>query len=118
MNYPIFKTKMDGKDRVFNLTDPVERRDYFYYKAGEEIEKLKEYVNNNTFIVYLLGKKNSGKGTYSKMLAELLGADKLEHFSVGDMIRAISKEIADPVKNRNWPIIWPRTTAVGYRSIN
>jgi len=100
MNYPIFKTKMDGKDRVFNLTDPVERRDYFYYKAGEEIEKLKEYVNNNTFIVYLLGKKNSGKGTYSKMLAELLGADKLEHFSVGDMIRAISKEIADPVKKQ------------------
>jgi len=57
MNYPIFKTKMDGKDRVFNLTDPVERRDYFYYKAGEEIEKLKEYVNNNTFIVYLWARR-------------------------------------------------------------
>jgi len=87
---------MEGKDRKFNLTDAKERKDYFYYKAGEEIEKLKAYVQDNTFIVYLLGKKNSGKGTYSKMLAELLGADKLEHFSVGDMIRAISREIQDP----------------------
>lgn len=100
MDFDIFKTKMEGKDRVFNLTDPAQRRDYFYYKAGEEIEKLKDYVDENTFIVYLLGKKNSGKGTYSKMLAELLGADKLEHFSVGDMIRAISKEIQDPAKKQ------------------
>lgn len=100
MDYPVFKTKMENKDRVFNLTDPDQRRDYFYYKAGEEIEKLREYVDGNTFIVYLLGKKNSGKGTYSKMLAELLGADKLEHFSVGDMIRAISKEIQDPAKKQ------------------
>ena len=98
MDFPIFKTKMEGKDRKFNLTDAKERNDYFYYKAGEEIEKLKDYVKDNTFIVYLLGKKNSGKGTYSKMLAELLGADRLEHFSVGDMIRAISKEIQDPAR--------------------
>jgi adenylate kinase len=96
MDFPIFKTKIEGKNKKFNLTDAKDRNDYFYYKAGEEIEKLKDFVKNNTFIVYLLGKKNSGKGTYSKMLAELLGADKLEHFSVGDMIRAISKEIQDP----------------------
>lgn len=100
MDFPIFKTKMEGKDRKFNLTDAKERNDYFYYKAGGEIEKLKEYVKDNTFIVYLLGKKNSGKGTYSKMLADLLGADKLEHFSVGDMIRAISKDIQDVVKKQ------------------
>ena len=100
MDFPIFKTKMEGKEQKFNLTDAKERKDYFYYKAGEEIEKLKEYVKDNTFIVYLLGKKNSGKGTYSKMLAELLGADKLEHFSVGDMIRAISKDIQDESKKR------------------
>lgn len=96
MDFPIFKTKIEEKDRKFNLTDPKERNEYFYYKAGEEIEKLKEYVKDNTFIVYLLGKKNSGKGTYSKMLAELLGTDKLEHFSVGDMIRDISRKILDP----------------------
>jgi len=98
MDFPIFKTKMEGKDRKFNLTDTKERDDYFYYKAGEDIEKLKAYVKDNTFIVYLLGKKNSGKGTYSKMLAELLGADKLEHFSVGDMIREISRDIKDQAR--------------------
>ncbi len=98
MDFEIFKTKTEGKDQKFNLTDPKERKDYFYYKAGEEIEKLKDYVKEHTFIVYLLGKKNSGKGTYSKMLAELLGADTLDHFSVGDMIRAISKEIKDPAR--------------------
>jgi len=89
---------MDGEARKFNLTDSKEREAYFYHKAGEEIEKLKSHIKENTFIVYLLGKKNSGKGTYSKMLAELLGADTLSHFSVGDMIRAVSKEIQDPAK--------------------
>ncbi|MCU0653046.1 MAG: nucleoside monophosphate kinase [Candidatus Pacebacteria bacterium] len=98
MEFPIFKTKEEGKDKKFNLTDPKERSDYFYYKAGEEVEKLKTFVKDNTCIVYLLGKKNSGKGTYSKMLAELLGDDKLEHFSVGDMIRAVSRDIKDPAK--------------------
>jgi len=29
----------------------------------------------------------------------------MEHFSVGDMIRAISKEIADPQKKRSLMII-------------
>jgi len=98
MDFPIFCTKIKDDDKKFNLTDPKERKDYFYHKAGPEIEKLKGFVKDNTFIVYLLGKKNSGKGTYSKMLAELLGEDKLEHFSVGDMIRAISKKIKDPAK--------------------
>ncbi|MFA6376937.1 MAG: hypothetical protein WCX69_06075, partial [Candidatus Paceibacterota bacterium] len=98
MDFPIFKTKIEGRDRKFNLTDPGARKDYFYYKAGEEIEKLKSFTRDNTFIVYLLGKKNSGKGTYSKMLAELLGDDRLEHFSVGDMIRAISKDIKDSAR--------------------
>jgi len=30
------------------------------------------------------------------MLSELLGADKLEHLSVGDMIRTVSKTIQNP----------------------
>jgi adenylate kinase family enzyme len=100
MDFPVYKTKIEGSDKKFNLTDPNERSDYFYYKAGSQIEKLKNYVKKNTCIVYLLGKKNSGKGTYSKMLAELLGQDSLGHFSVGDMIRAISAEIKDPAKKQ------------------
>lgn len=100
MQFPLFKTKIEGKARVFNLTDPVERTDYFHYKADEEIDKLKDYVRENTFIVYLLGKKNSGKGTYSKMFTEIINPDRVEHFSVGDMIRAVSKEILEPGKKK------------------
>jgi len=98
MNFPIEKTKM-GNDRKFNLSDPKEREEYFKLKCGVEIEKLKGYLNNgHTFIAYLLGKKNSGKGTYSKMFSEVIGGDKIEHLSVGDMIRAIDEEMKDPQK--------------------
>ncbi len=98
MDFPIFKTKIEGLERKFNLTDPKEQREYFELKAGKEIEKLREYLKNNTFVAYLLGKKNSGKGTYSKMLAALVAPDKMEHFSIGDMIRVIDKEMKDPQK--------------------
>lgn len=98
MQFPIFKTKLEGKTKTFNLTDLVQRNEYFHYKADEEIDKLKDYVRENSFVVYLLGKKNSGKGTYSKMFAEIINSDRIEHFSVGDMIRAVSKEIQDPQK--------------------
>ena len=98
MDFPIEKTKMGG-DRKFNLSDPKEREEYFQLKCGVEVEKLKEYLNNgHTFIAYLLGKKNSGKGTYSKMFSEIIGADKIEHLSVGDMVRAIDEEMQDPQK--------------------
>jgi adenylate kinase family enzyme len=98
MQFPISKTKTEGKERTFNLTDPVERNEYFHYKADEEIDKLKDHVRENSFIVYLLGKKNSGKGTYSKMFAEIINPERIDHFSVGDMIRAVSKDIQDPEK--------------------
>jgi len=99
MDFPIFKTKMGG-DRKFNLADPKEREEYFKLKCGPEIEKLKEYLKTNTFIAYLLGKKNSGKGTYSKMLSEVLGTDKIAHLSVGDMVRALDLEIQDQEKKK------------------
>ncbi|MFH1451244.1 MAG: nucleoside monophosphate kinase [bacterium] len=98
MQFPIFKTKLENETRKFNLTDPKEKEEYFELKAGEEIRRLKSYLDKNTFIVYLLGKKSSGKGTYSKMLAEIIGPEKIEHFSVGDMVRAIDEELADETK--------------------
>lgn len=91
MRFPIFKTKT-GEPK-FDLNNPASRRKYFEFKAGPEIRKLQEYLKKNTFIAYLLGKKNSGKGTYSKMLAEIFGHDKIDHFSVGDMMREIDKEL-------------------------
>jgi len=100
MNFPIFKTKIEGRNQTFNLNDPKERRAYFELKAGPEIKKLKDYLKKNTFVAYLLGKKNSGKGTYSKMFAEIFGQEKVEHFSIGDMIRGIDEELEDQTRKK------------------
>jgi len=95
MQFPIFKTKIKGLERKFNLTDPKEQREYFELKAGKEIEKLRKYLKGNTFVAYLLGKKNSGKGTYSKMFAELVSPERVDHFSIGDMVRTVDLELRD-----------------------
>jgi adenylate kinase family enzyme len=100
MEFPIFKTKIEGLKRKFNLTDPKEQKEYFELKAGREIEKLREYLKENTFVAYLLGKKNSGKGTYSKMFAELVDPKKIEHFSIGDMVRSVDGELADEKRKK------------------
>ncbi len=99
IEFPVFKTKMEN-DRRFNLSDPKERESYFSFKAGDEIEKIRNYLEHSAFIIYLLGKKSAGKGTYSKMLAEVIDPEKIEHFSVGDMIREIDKEIKDENKQK------------------
>lgn len=93
IEFPIFKTKLEGKTQSFNLIDPQERVAYFELKAGFEIRKIREYLKENSFIAYLLGKKNSGKGTYSKMFAEVIGPEEIFHFSIGDMIRGIDEEL-------------------------
>ena len=95
-NFPIIKTKVPGVRKKFDLNNPKDRQEYFQAKAGEEINKLKKYFKNNTFVTYLLGKKNSGKGTYTKLMAEIFGADKIGHISVGDMVRETHKIIDDP----------------------
>lgn len=100
MNFPIFKTKIEGLDKKFDLTDAKSRQEYFAYKAGSEIEKLREYLKHNTFIVYLLGKKNSGKGTYSKMLKEIVDPSRIEHLSIGDMIRSFDEVLRDEAKKK------------------
>src|ERR1035437_5433944 len=98
-DFPIIKTKVQNLTKKFDLSDPGERKEYFEAKVGPEIEKIKKYLEENTFIAYLLGKKNSGKGTYTKLMAEIFGADKIGHISVGDLVRKIYKDIGDP-KNR------------------
>ncbi len=93
--FPLCKTKIEGVDKVFNLTNPEDQKEYFELKVGEDIQKIRNYLKDHTFIAYLLGKKNSGKGTYSKMLARLIGSDLIEHFSIGDMIRRVDQELLD-----------------------
>ena len=100
MEFPLFKTKTISSKK-FNLNDPKEREKYFNLKAGKEIKKLREYFKKgNTFIAYLLGKKNSGKGTYSKMFSEIVAPDLIDHFSIGDMIRGVDKELQDKKKKK------------------
>jgi len=100
IQFPLFKTKIEGKTRQFNLLDPRERRAYLEFKVGPEIKKLRKYLKENSFIAYLLGKKNSGKGTYSQMFAEAIGKEKVFHFSIGDMVREIGKELGDKKRRK------------------
>jgi adenylate kinase family enzyme len=93
-DFPIFKTKIEGIGRTFRLEDPIERREYFKLKAGKEIEKLRDYLQEGTFVVFLLGKKNSGKGTYSKLFMEQVGSEHMAHVSVGDIVRAAHKDLS------------------------
>ena len=102
MRFPIFKTKIGGLKKKFNLTDPKEQKAYFELKAGPEIKKLRDYLKENTFISYLLGKKNSGKGTYSKMFAEIVNPGRIDHFSIGDMIREIDGELKDKARKKEF----------------
>ncbi|MCX6760365.1 MAG: hypothetical protein NTW46_03425, partial [Candidatus Nealsonbacteria bacterium] len=100
INFPILKTKIEGDSKKFDLTDFNQRQEYFKHKVGPEIKKIREYLDNNTFVAYLMGKKSSGKGTYSKMLKEVVAPDKIEHFSIGDMIREFDSVVADPEKKK------------------
>ena len=95
IDFPVFKTKKEEVTQKFNLNDPDGRRQYFAAKAGAEIEKLKKYLESNTFVAYLVGKKNSGKGTYSKLFAEIVGSEYVSHLSVGDIVRDVHRKLSD-----------------------
>ncbi len=113
LEFPIFKTKKED-DRPFNLSDPKEREEYFLFKAGDEVKAIQRYLEESAFIVYLLGKKSAGKGTYSKMLAEVIDPEKIDHFSIGDMIREIDKELKDEEKKKEFLSFLDRN----YRGVN
>ncbi len=106
IDFPIFKTKSDIYKK-FDLTDQKQRGAYFEYKCADEIKKLREYLKDNTFIAYFLGKKSSGKGTYAKMFAEVVdpsvssGQAKIAHFSIGDMVRSFDEVVKDKEKRKD-----------------
>lgn len=87
LEFPIIGTKVKGLDKKFDLESPEGRKKYFEAKVGDEIGHIQKYLNKNTFVGYFLGKKSSGKGTYSKLLTEIFGEDKIAHVSVGDLVR-------------------------------
>ena len=94
--FPLFSTKVEGVTKKFDLSSVEGRREYFEAKTGEDIAKLKKYFDERkTFIAYLLGKKNSGKGTYTKLLMEIFGKDHIAHLSVGDIVRDVHANMED-----------------------
>ena len=116
IDFPIFNTKIAGVSEKFDLNSPEGRASYFRAKAGLEIEKIKKFLEKNTFLAFLMGKKNSGKGTYSKLFMEAVGpirnssplspsgvrlregeisngVNRVGHISVGDVVRDVHKAI-------------------------
>jgi adenylate kinase family enzyme len=99
--FPLFNTKVAGVDKTYDLSDLQGRQEYFQAKVGGEIEKLKKFFEEGkTFVVYLLGKKNAGKGTYTKLMMEIFGKDKIGHISVGDIVRDVHADMEDPEKQK------------------
>ncbi len=91
IEFPIIGTKVKGLTKKFDINSPVGRKLYFEAKAGEEIRVLKKYFEKHSFMAMMLGKKNAGKGTYTKILMEIFGEGKMVHVAVGDLIRDIEK---------------------------
>jgi len=100
IKFPIFKTISEQISKKFDLTSPSQRQEYFQLKAGEEIEKLRKYLKGNAFITYLMGKKSSGKGTYAKMFKEIVDPQRVEHFSIGDMVREFDTLVKNKKKRK------------------
>lgn len=113
--FPIFKTKK-GAYKKFALDDFKERQKYFQHKAGPEIKKIQKFLKKNTFVGFLMGKKNSGKGTYSKLFMEAVGADNIAHISIGDIVRSVHKSLSNP-KSRKELINFLKQKYRGFISI-
>lgn len=87
MNFPIQTTKTEGVNKSFDLNTSAGRFEYFKAKAGKEIEDIKDFLDRNTFVAYMLAKKSAGKGTYSKLFQEIIGTERVETISIGDLVR-------------------------------
>jgi len=116
MDFPFFNTKELGNGKTYDLNDPVGRKEYFQVKLGSKIEEIKEFLEENTFVAFLLAKKSAGKGTYSKMFQEIFGADRAAHLSVGDLVRDTHKKIGDE-KFRNELVLYLGKNYRGFMSI-
>jgi len=89
LEFPIIGTKIPHLTKKFDLTSPSGREAYFKAKVGEEIRTIRRYLRGGNFMAFLIGKKNSGKGTYAKLFTEIFGEEKVIHLSVGDLVRDV-----------------------------
>ncbi|MCL4405130.1 MAG: nucleoside monophosphate kinase [Patescibacteria group bacterium] len=95
IEFPVYKTKREGLTATYDLSDPAQRKLYFEAKLGPEIKVIKKFLKKKAFVAFLIGKKNTGKGTYSKLFMEVVGNEHVGHLSVGDLVRDVHKMIAD-----------------------
>src|SRR3989344_175427 len=90
LEFPLVGTKIPEPIIKYDLANVAVRKKYFEAKVGKEIAAISKYLKSNTFMAFLLGKKNSGKGTYSSLLREIFG-DKIATVAVGDLVREVHK---------------------------
>ena len=102
LEFPIIGTKVKGLNKKFNLSSPEERRKYFRAKVGGEISQINGFLKKKTFVAYWLGKKNSGKGTYSHLFTEIFGDEKVVLVSVGDVVRETHANWKEFVKTKEY----------------
>ena len=100
MEYPLFNSKALSDGNVYDLTDSVGRLKYFHAKLGDKIPQLKEFLDKNSFVGFMLAKKLAGKGTYAKMVEDVLGSERFAHISVGDVTRNTGAVLDDSIKSR------------------
>lgn len=87
LDFPITSLKVKGLKTKYDLNSPQGRTKYFQAKVSNEVKIVKNYLKKRTFIAYMIGKKGSGKGTYSQIFGEVFGAEKIALVSVGDLVR-------------------------------
>lgn len=97
VKYDWVKTKNDS-GKTYDLDSVVDRRAYYQEKAGAEIEYLRDYFREQTFLGYWLAPKQAGKGTFMNGLKEIFGNDLFTHISVGDLVRAADVEFQEKGK--------------------
>lgn len=102
LEFPLIGTKVKGLTGKFDLNNPFSRQAYFQAKVSREIEEIKKYLEKNSFLAFLLGKKNSGKGTYTVLFSEIFGAEKVVHISVGDIVREVHTDWNKFVKSKDY----------------
>lgn len=90
-------TTKNGK--TYDLDSYVGRREYYQEKVGPEIEYLRDYFREKTFLGYWLAPKQAGKGTYMNGLKEIFGTELFTHISVGDLVRAVDIEYKEQGKD-------------------
>ncbi|HLD51329.1 hypothetical protein A3K34_00535 [candidate division WWE3 bacterium RIFOXYC1_FULL_40_10] len=93
-----YNSKVLSTGKSYDLSNPSDRHSYWHDKAGKKIEELKEFLEHNSFMAFLVAKKQAGKGTYAKMIEELLGQERFTHISVGDVVRKVEKDLKNAYK--------------------